>query len=241
MAGSDIERRPWSRWDRAGAGCGAAYVLLVGFGNDMATTSGNDPHPSGQADLAAFSAVPTAVERVGFAMEIVGMLTFVFFLGWFVSFLRGRGGAAWLGTAAGIAGGVTLAVKLASVMPMTAGMLDHDELSATQARLLTDMNGAAFVVTFLTFGTFLLASGLAILAGGALGRVAGWSAVLIGGACVTVTTLSGIDPVATNPVPFLLGLLWVLATGIRLAVRPPRHAPVPPGEVAVPSALATSS
>jgi hypothetical protein len=126
-------------------------------------------------------------------------------------------------------------------LDLTAGMLDHDELSATQARLLTDMNGAAFVVTFLTFGTFLLASGLAILAGGALGRVAGWSAVLIGGACVTVTTLSGIDPVTTNPVPFLLGLLWVLATGIRLAVRPPRHAPVSPGEAAVPSALATSS
>jgi hypothetical protein len=240
MAASDIER-PWSRWDRAGAGCGAAYVLLVGFGNEMATTSGSDPHPSGQAALAAFSAVPTAVERVGFAMEIVGMLTFVFFLGWFVSFLRGRAGAAWLGTAAGIAGGVTLAVKLASVMPMTAGMLDHHELSATQARLLTDMNGAAFVVTFLTFGTFLLASGLAILAGGALGRVAGWSAVLIGGACVTVTTLSGIDPVTTNPVPFLLGRLWVLAPGIRLAVRPPRHAPVSPGQAAVPSALATSS
>ena len=214
-------------------------MLLVGVGNQIATPSGSDPHPSGEADLAAFSAVPTTVERVGFAMELVGMLTFVFFLGWFVSFLRGRGGApAWLGTAAGIAGGVTLAVKLASVMPMTAGMLDHDELSATQARLLTDMNGAAFVVTFLTFGTFLLAGGLAILAGGALGRVAGWSAVVIGGGCVALTALSGVDPVATNPVPFLLGLLWVLVTGIRLAVRPPRPAMVPFGEVAAPSALA---
>ena len=167
------------------------------------------------------------------------MLCFMFFLAWFVSFLRGRGGAAsWLGTAAGIAGGVTMAVKLASVMPMTAGMLDHDELTATQARLLTDMNGAAFVVTFLTFGTFLLAGGLAILAGGALGRVAGWSAAVIGGTCIALTALSGVDPVATNPLPFLLGLLWVLVTGIRLAVRPPRPAVVPSGEVAAPSALA---
>jgi hypothetical protein len=242
MAGSQTQRRTWSLADRLGAGCGAAYVLLVGVGNEMATTSGNDPHPSGKADLAAFSAVPTTAERVGFAMELVGMLTFVFFLGWFVSFLRGRGGAAaWLGTAAGIAGGVTLAVKLASVMPMTAGMLDHDELSATQARLLTDMNGAAFVVTFLTFGTFLLAGGLAILAGGALGRAAGWSAVAIGTACITVTALNGADPVTTNPVPFLLGLLWVLVTGIRLAVRPPRQSDVRSGEVAAPSALAPTA
>jgi hypothetical protein len=239
MAGSQTERRHWSLADRVGAGCGAAYVVLVGVGNDLATTSGNDPHPSGRADLAAFAATPTVVERVGFAMELVGMLTFVFFLAWFVSFLRGSRGhtgpAAWLGTAAGIAGGVTLAVKLASVMPMTAGMLDHDELSATQARLLTDMNGAAFVVTFLTFGTFLVASGLAILAGGALGRVAGWSAVVIGGGAIAVTALSGADPLTTNVLPFLFGL----ATGVRLAVRPPRRNGVRPAEVA--SALAPTS
>jgi hypothetical protein len=239
MTDSQLGRGPWSLADRLGAGCGAAYVVLVVVGNELATTSGSDPHPSGQADLAAFSAVPTAVERVGFAMELVGMLTFVFFLGWFVPFLRGRGGAAaWLGNAAGIAGGLTLAVKLASVMPMTAGMLDHDELTATQARLLTDMNGAAFFVTFLTFGAFLVGGGLAILAGGALGRVAGWSAVVIGGACIFGTALSAADPVSTNVLPFLFGLLWVLATGIRLAVRPPRGPAVRPVELAAPSALA---
>jgi hypothetical protein len=201
-------------------------VLLIIVGNELATSSGSDPHPSGQADLAVLSAAPTVVARVGFAAELLGMLAFFFFLGWFVGFLRGRGGgaAAWLGTAAGIAGVVTSAVKFASAMPMLAARLDQAELSATEARLLTDMNGAAFVVTFLTFGTFLLASGLAIVTGGALGRIAGWSAVAIGGSCIGMTALTGIDPLTTNPVPFLLGLLWLLVIGIRLAVRPGRSA-----------------
>ena len=214
----------WTGWDRAGAGCGAAYVLLILVGNQLGG-SGSDPHPTGRADLADFSATPHLVDEVGFGMEVLGMLCFLFFLGWFVSLLRSRGGAAsWLAATAGYAGLLTLAVKLASVMPMTAGILDHAQLSPTLARVLSDMNGAAFVVTFLPFGTFLLATGLAILAGGTLGRVAGWSAVLIGAAGIGLTLATHVDPVTSNPVPFLLGLLWLLVTGVRLAVRAPRGA-----------------
>jgi len=209
--------------DRLGAAAGAAYVLLILIGNQLAAGNSNDPHPSGAKDLADFSSAPGVVEKIGFTMEFLGFLAFMFFLGWIAHALRARGGAAtWLGSVAGIAGVVTIAVKLSSVMPMAAGRLNHADISASTARVLADMNGAAFVLTFLTFGTFLLALGLAILSSGLLGRVAGWTAVVFGTLGVVLALLTGVDPVNTNPMPFLAGLLWVLAVSVRLAWKGPR-------------------
>lgn len=225
---SDIESR-WSVWDRAGALCGAAYIVMINVGNTLQTGGGGDSHPSGAADLAGFGGQPSLAQSVGFGLEFTGMLSFLVFLGWFGWFLRSRGGPApWLGSVAGLAGGVTIAVKLASVMPMGAGDLDHEVLTPALARVLADMNGAAFVITFLPFGVFMLAAGLSILSSRALGRVAGWTAVVIGAAGVLLTLVTGVDPVRTNALPFMLGMLWVLVVGIRLGVRPPRSAAVVP-------------
>ena len=183
--------------DRIGAGCGAAYVLLILVGNQMSSGSSTDPHPSGAKDLADLSTTPTVVEsRSASSLELIGFLAFVLFLGWFVHALRQRGGPApWLAGAAGAFGVITLAVKLASAMPMLAGQLDHAELSPSLARVLVDMNGAAFVVTFLPYGMFVATAGAAFLATGFLGRVAGWSGVVIGGLTVLVTFVTQADPV----------------------------------------------
>src|SRR6478735_1549797 len=206
--------------DRIGAGCGAAYVLLILVGNQLSSGSSTDPHPSGAKDLAELAATRTAAQTVGFGLEMLGFLTFVPFLAWLVHSLRQRGGPApWLAGAAGGFGLLLLAVKMSSAMPIMAGRLDHAELSPTMARVLTDMNGAAFVFTFVPFGMFLALTGAAFLATGFLGRVAGWSGVVIGGLSVLVTFVSQGDPVNTNPLPFLLGLLWLLVIGIRLAWR----------------------
>jgi hypothetical protein len=213
-------RTAMTTWDRIGAACGAAYVVLILIGS---SGSSNDPHPSGAKDLADFSTTPSVANMVGFTMEFLGFLVFLFFLGWLVHALRARGGAAaWLAGIAGMAGAITLAVKIASVMPMAAGRLDHKELTPSAARVLTDMNTAAFVLTFLTFGVFLIATGFAILASGYLGRVAGWTAVVIGALGVLITLLTKVDPANTNPMPFLAGLLWVLVVSIRLAWKGPR-------------------
>ncbi len=209
--------------DRIGAACGAAYILLVLVGNQMSSGSSTDPHPSGAKDLAAFTAAPTVAQTVGLTLELLGFLAFVPFLGWLVHALRQRGGPApWLGSAAGGFGLILLAVKLSSAMPVLAGQLDHSELTPTLARVLTDMNGAAFVVTFLPYGMFLAMTGAAFLATGFLGRVAGWSGVVIGGLIVLATLVTQADPISTNVMPFLVGLLWLLVIGIRLAVGGPR-------------------
>jgi hypothetical protein len=209
--------------DRIGAACGAAYVLLILVGNQMSSGSGTDPHPSGTQDLADLSGSPTTVESIGFMLELAGFVAFVLFLGWFVHALRQRGGPApWLAGAAGVAGVITVAVKLASAMPVLAGQIDHSELTPAMARVLVDMNGAAFVVTFLPFGVFLATAGAAFLATGFLGRVAAWTGIVVGTLTVLATILSQADPVGTNVMPFLLGLVWLLVIGVRLAWRGPR-------------------
>lgn len=213
--------------DRVGALCGTAYVLLILVGNQLSSGAGTDPHPSGAKDLAELSTAPGVTASIGFTLEFLGFVAFAFFLGWLVHALRAAGGAAaWLAGAAGVAGAVTLAVKIASIMPMAAGRIDHADLTPALARVLVDMNSAAFVVTLLTFGTFLAAVGASILASGYLGRVAGWTAVVLGFLGVALTLLTGVDPVDTNPMPFLGGLLWVLVTTVRLAWKGSRRSTV---------------
>lgn len=214
--------------DRVGALSGAAYVLLILVGNQIATGGSQDPHPSGAKDLADFAASPSASRVVGETMEVLGFLAFIVFIGWLTQTLRDRGGAAgWLAGTASIAGTITLAVKIASILPMAAGLLDPKEISATTARVLTDMNNAGFVITFLPFGVFLVAVGAAILSSGLLGKVAGWFAVVIGTLGVLLTLVTRMDPVNTNPMPFLAGLVWILVISVRLAVKGPRSQSVP--------------
>lgn len=222
---SSSHRRP-ALTDRLGAACGAVYVIGILVGNQITSGGGEVAHPTGAKDLQDFhDAAHSTTDLVGRSLEVTGFLAFAFFLAWLVHSLRERGGAAaWLAGAAGIAGTTTLAVKLASFMPMSAGILNRDAIDPTTARVLTDMNGAAFAVTLVTFAGFMLAVGLAVLTSGFLGRVAGWTAVLSGAAGVVLTLAVRIDPTSINPIPFLLGLLWILVTGIRLAWTGPRAA-----------------
>jgi hypothetical protein len=223
--------------DRLGAGCGAAYILLILVGNQLGGGGNQDPHPSGTADLAAFAGHPTLVEGAGWRMEIAGFIAFMFFLGWMRRRVQQLGGAAaWLSDVAAVAGVVTLAVKLGSAAPVLAGRMDHGELTPVLARVLYDLNAAAFVITFLPYGAFLLALGLAILASGFLGRVAGWSGVVLGALTMLAPLASGVDPVGTNVLPFLLGLFWLLAVSVRLAWKGPRQRAEAAVTVPVPAA-----
>lgn len=216
--------RTISAADRVGAAAGAAYILLINVGNQMSSGNSQDPHPSGVKDLADLGGQPTVVERVGFVMELAGFVAFMFFLGWLVSTLRARGGAwGWLAGVAGVSGVTTVAIKLGSIAPILAGGIDHDQLSPTLARVLADMNGSSFVVTFLPFGVFVLAAGGAMLATGLTGRLLGRSGVVIGALGIASPLAWQLDPVNTNFLPFLFGMLWTLCVGVRLAVWGPKH------------------
>jgi len=217
-------KRTISVADRVGAAAGAAYILLINVGNQLSSGNTQDAHPSGAQDLADLGGQPTVVERVGFVLELAGFVAFMFFLGWLVSALRARGGAwGWLAGVAGVSGVTMVAIKLGSIAPILAGGVDHAQLSPALARVLSDMNGSSFVVTFLPFGVFVLAAGGAMLATGLTGRVLGRSGVVIGALGIASPLIWQLDPVNTNFLPFLFGMLWTLCVGIRLAVWGPKH------------------
>ncbi|WP_308465294.1 hypothetical protein [Rathayibacter soli] len=224
-------------WNRTGALAGAAYVALTVVGNQLAAGGSSDPHPSGATDLTTLASTPGVVAQLGSAIEFLGFIAFMFYLGWLVTTLRTRGGVAtWFASTAVIAGTVTVALKISSIFPVIAGRLDHNSLSPSIARVLADMNNVAFVVTFLTFGTFLAAVGAAFVVSRVMSRWFGWSAVAIGGGTIALTLLSGADPINANALPFMLGLLWILVTGIVLAWRGVRaELPGEPTRIATPA------
>jgi hypothetical protein len=209
--------------DRIGAACGAAYIVLILVGNQLSMGGDQDPHPTGSAVLAGFAATPTTTERIGFAMEVLGFVSFMFFLAWLVATLRARGGAwSWLSGVAAVGGVVALAVKVSSFAPVLTGMADHRDLTPGLARVLMDMNGASFVVFTVPYAVFMIGASGAMLATGLVGRVLGWSGLVVGVAGVLVPLPTQLDPVDTNVLPWVLGMLWTLCAGIRLAWKGPR-------------------
>jgi hypothetical protein len=209
--------------DRIGAALGAAYIVLVFVGNSM-STSGTDQssHPSGEhvlRDVIRTHASTSAT--VGFVLEVLGFVAFIGFLGYLADLTR-RYGDSWRmpSATAVIAGTVMLAIKLGSAAPVVALELDRHSLTPQLAQLLNDMNGAAFVVGWLPFAVFVLATAVALREIAAVGRPTYWIGVFLGVAGVALTLIGLRDITNANPMGFLLGALWLVVVSIRLAVKP---------------------
>jgi hypothetical protein len=211
--------------DRIGAASGAAYVLLILVGNSIAA-AGQSNTPTGTQVLQyADDALASPARQAGTAMEVLGFVALAFFLAWIVPALRRAGGVApWLANVVMIGGLATLAVKVGSIAPEAAIMAGRHTLDPDLAKALYDIAGGAFVVSFLPFAIFMLGIGASVLTSGYLGRFAGWSAIVLGVlGLVVVATARSLD---ANPMPFLLGLLWILVVSIRIAWRGPRSTAV---------------
>jgi hypothetical protein len=207
---------------RLAAATGAAYILLILVGNTLATKGASTAaHPSGARVLRDVEhQVHSAAATTGFVMEVLSFTLFVVFLGYLAAVLRSRRAEPDLmaGTAV-IAGVVTLSVKLASAAPMGALMLDRHQLSPVLARVLADINSVAFVISWIPMGVFITALALALRTAGLAGRPTAYSGVVIGLAGLVLGVIGINDPVNANPMPFLLGLVWILVVSVRLAIR----------------------
>src|SRR5580700_5196007 len=150
--------------DRCGALTGAAYVLLVIVGNTMSTSSPgpNPAHPTGEQDIASLRWLAgSASGQAGVTLELLGFAALVLFVGHLCTRVRAGG---WLAAAALAGGVIAIAVKLASAAPMFAAYVLRDGISPEMARVLTDMNSAAFVVDWLPTGMFVACAAGAALA-----------------------------------------------------------------------------
>ncbi len=224
--------------DRCGALTGAAYVVLVTVGNTMSTDVGPGPHPdhpAGQQDIDYLHRLAgSTFGQVGVTFELLSFAALMLFVGYLCTRVRAGG---WLATAALAGGVVSIAVKLGSAAPMFAAYVLRDEISPETARVLSNMNGAAFVVDWLPTGLFVACAAGAALATHTLGRILGWGGVVAGTGAVIVTAVTGVHVLDANALPFLVCLLWILVASVRLGVQRTSRAAPEPTPDAVPLAV----
>jgi hypothetical protein len=204
-----MDRPGWL--ERAGWASGAAFVVLVLVGNSLAvdgTEGGNEVTAKQAASDAAWMA-DHAVNRIGIALELLAFTAFLVFLGRLATGARGAAART-----AVVAGAVMLAEKLTTGGAGLVAVADHDKLSPTELLAVTDIGSVGFVLSWLPYGVFVAALGLAVG-----GRVTAGLGLLLGALGVVAACVGIPDPGSAVPVPFLLGLVWTLVVSLRLAAR----------------------
>lgn len=212
--------------DRIGAATGAVFVALIMVGNQMASGGSADSvHPTGEQVLRDVAhQASSATVTAGFVLEGLGFAAFIVFLGYLADVLRrrvpGRGLGGVAAGAAIVSGGVMLAVKLGSAAPLGALTIDHGHISPQLALVLNDMSGVAFVISWLPFAIFTGAAAAGLHRAGLVGRPTAYCGLALGVAGLALSIAGVHDPLGANPLAFLLGLVWLVAVSVRLAVRP---------------------
>lgn len=211
--------------DRLGAVTGAAFVVLILVGNQMATAgSGQSAHPTGNQVLRdAARQVSSASVTAGVALEVLGFGAFLLFLGYLADVVRRTAGDRRGSIAAGtgiVSGAVMVAVKLGSAAPIMTLWVDHGTISPQLALVLNDLGGVAFVISWLPFAIFVAGVAAALHRAGLVGRPTAYCGLVLGAAGLVLTIIGIHDPLSANPLAFLLGLFWLLAVSVRLAIRP---------------------
>jgi hypothetical protein len=207
--------------DRTMAATGAAFVLLIIVGNTLATAGeSGQTHPSGAQVLADVSHhASSASAQVGMFMEMLGFGVQVLWIAYVVTASRQRQAWGLAAAVAGVAGVVELAIKLGSGGAAMVLYADRASLTPELARLLNDLNGAAFVLSWYPFAIFVGAAAWGLYAAGRVGRPLAYSGLAIGVLGVPLALVGATDIVSANPMAFLLALLWTLVVSVRLAVR----------------------
>jgi hypothetical protein len=211
--------------DRIGASTGALFVGLILIGNQM-NVAGTDQsaHPTGAKVLHdTLHQAGSTTAKVGLALEVLGFVAFIAFLGYLADVWRRRGRGSGTNLAAGsaiVAGITMLAIKLGSGAPMLALYIDRKTLSPEVAQVLNDLGGAAFVISWLPYAAFVAATAFALRRASLVGRPTTYIGAFIGVAGILLALVGVNNPTNATPVPFMLGLVWTLVVSVRLAIKP---------------------
>lgn len=202
---------------RLGGAAGIAFVVLALAGNSL-TGGGAESHAAPDAYAAeVVRRTGDTAWRAGIVLELLAFLALAVFAAALARRIRAVEPRCSYASTLVVAGGVLLvAVKLTSGSALYAADTRSGEISGELARLLSDLNSAAFVLSFVPLALLLAAAAVGALAYGALPRALGWTAAPIA-ALLVAAGAAGAD---ANPVPFLLALVWLLATGAVMVRRP---------------------
>lgn len=218
----------YSRYrERIGAATGAAFVVAIFVGNGLATAGQpQSDHPTGQEVLSnAAHAAASTTATIGSVLEVLGFVLFMFFVGHLWAMLQPGTARSQAAVGTSVVGAITmLAVKLGSAAPVMALDLARDRLDPSIAQVLYDINGAAFVVSWLPFAVFAGSLAVALHSAGLVGRPTQYIGVIAGVGGVAATVAGMKDALGANPMVFIAGMAWLLVVTIRLAVRPGRPA-----------------
>ncbi len=213
-------------WQRALALTGVLWVALLILGNDVIGQAGDAPQPGDSlAEYSRYYADDITMRSwVAVGMEIAGMgfgLVFIAFAG---TRLARAGFPCRLATVAGTA---ALAIKLGSGSALLAALYRADDgLDPQLLRLVSDVGGFAFVLSFLPLGLFAIGLAAAARELRAVPRWV-WAWGIAAGALLPVGM-----PFAVNgpgSIAMLVFLLWTVVFSVSLAVRQelPQGVPLP--------------
>ncbi len=212
-------------WRTAAALCLAHIVLmLAGYSQQRAP----QPNATPAQILANYQAGPQVKTYVG---EYIGMLAFFVLLAaiaLLATLLRGdRPVTRWLGGFVGAAGTtyVALTVGISFAPAATAFYLAHHGGDGALVTALDKLSTFGTAGSVAAMGLLTIAIGAAVLASGALGRIIGWSGILVGS--WVLISVAGIGR-GLNDYGQLVWMVWfvVLAGAmLRRAGRPVTAAP----------------
>lgn len=172
---------------RIGAISGVAYAVLVLVGNGLYTGGST---------------------QLGFAVEMVGYAALASFIAYVATTFRA--GAAWPTMLAVVGGTTALAVKLGGWTAARAA--EQTEVAETAAALVA-IDEAAWMMTWLPLGIFVVGLAAAALVTRRLHPALAWTGIVIGSGCALAVTIPADEPF---PVPYLLALLWIIIASIVL-------------------------
>ncbi|WP_354498047.1 hypothetical protein [Mycetocola sp. 2940] len=199
--------------DRVGALSGAAYVILANVGNTLGQDASLSESATGEEVLESYARLADDVGRqLGLSIEMLGLATWMIFVGYVYSRTRGAG---WLAPAALVAGTISIAVKFASFAPVISIYLLRGDMEPGTASMLANLNLVSFMIDTLPAGLFVACGAAAAMASGALGRVLGWAGVVCGVIAAGAAVVIGIRIEGSFAPSFLLVMVWVFAVSIR--------------------------
>lgn len=217
---------------RLALGAGAAWVVCILVGNSL-TESGAPEERGGAAALEYFARFAGGTPLLGIGLELFGFALLAVFLGRLHAVLRdAEGPGGWWSGVALAAGITTLSVKLATVAPGIVGIAAVETLDEGQAQLLQQVGDAGFLLSAMTSGVLVLAVAASTVQTRLLPRPMGWFGLVVG----LLAVLGSLRPTSLDGGPgvlgFVLGLLWLGAVSVLLAVRGPQTAAVAGHEAA---------
>jgi hypothetical protein len=204
---------------RLAAASGAFFVVAVVVGSVL-NTAGSNVRDDGAVSVASYQRALTATNKIGWSLIVIGFIALLVFLAYIHRWLRRfEAPDGWLSTGVLGAGLLYLALQLGELVTVMAGRNPGDKLTTEIASTLLDLDEAAFTVSGLMFGMFVLLTAAHCTVYRALPRWLGLLGVCLG----LLTAAAGGVGVANMggdfPAPYVASLAWMLSLSILLTVR----------------------